>query len=208
MARAAGKTRQRILHAAMTLLGQHGYDATTIDDVLEATGITKGALYYYFRGKDTLCCAAIEQAAQDVREQAATIDDSTTGLEVVRRFLAGFEGRSGGRIRPLDCSVQGRLLMRMSLEAGHLTPTMQRTLRMFWRWHHDWLVERLQRARRGGEWPAPYDASVCARALRYMGFGALATIGSSSRDAAPSPTDWLLDILADSDASPGSSLGG
>ena len=48
MARKATNTKSRILQVARTLYSTHGCDNTTLDDIITATGITKGAFYHYF----------------------------------------------------------------------------------------------------------------------------------------------------------------
>jgi TetR/AcrR family acrAB operon transcriptional repressor len=45
---------QRILDAAANLFMHYGYDKTTIDDIAREAGISKGAIYLHFKGKDAL----------------------------------------------------------------------------------------------------------------------------------------------------------
>ena len=44
--------RQRLLSCATQLLTQKGYTATTVREIVEAAGVTKPVLYYYFRNKE------------------------------------------------------------------------------------------------------------------------------------------------------------
>lgn len=53
-------TRSRILDAAFRTFSEHGYAGATLDDVAAAAGLTKGAVYWHFTGKDDLCMALIE----------------------------------------------------------------------------------------------------------------------------------------------------
>ena len=46
--------RQRILAAAVKLFAERGFDATTVQEVVAAAGVTKGALYHHFASKDEL----------------------------------------------------------------------------------------------------------------------------------------------------------
>jgi AcrR family transcriptional regulator len=43
--------RQQVLDAARTVFSQHGYHATSIDDLIEAAGIARGTFYLYFESK-------------------------------------------------------------------------------------------------------------------------------------------------------------
>jgi TetR/AcrR family transcriptional repressor of mexJK operon len=58
----AQERRRAILQAALHVFGEKGYDGASMDDVAQATGLSKGALYGYFSGKDDLLAAVIENA--------------------------------------------------------------------------------------------------------------------------------------------------
>ncbi|HCA87115.1 MAG TPA: TetR family transcriptional regulator [Streptomyces sp.] len=45
---------QRLLAAATRLFADRGYDRTSVQEIVEAAGVTKGALYHYFGSKDDL----------------------------------------------------------------------------------------------------------------------------------------------------------
>jgi AcrR family transcriptional regulator len=47
-------TRQRIVAAAVELFGEHGFDATSVNQVVARAGVAKGALYHHFDSKDDL----------------------------------------------------------------------------------------------------------------------------------------------------------
>lgn len=48
------RTRQELLDAAQVVFARQGYHATSVDDVAEAAGYTKGAVYSNFRSKEEL----------------------------------------------------------------------------------------------------------------------------------------------------------
>jgi TetR/AcrR family transcriptional regulator, cholesterol catabolism regulator len=45
---------ERLRRAAARLFASNGFDATTVQQVVEAAGLTKGAFYYYYDSKDQL----------------------------------------------------------------------------------------------------------------------------------------------------------
>lgn len=57
-------TRTRILEAALELVIQQGFGSTSIDNVIEKVGITKGAFFYHFKTKQDLAMALVEYFAQ------------------------------------------------------------------------------------------------------------------------------------------------
>ncbi|MFJ5531637.1 ScbR family autoregulator-binding transcription factor [Streptomyces sp. NPDC093261] len=53
------RTRQAILLAAAEVFDEVGYEAATISDVLQRSGMTKGALYFHFTSKEELAQAVL-----------------------------------------------------------------------------------------------------------------------------------------------------
>src|SRR5690348_9754405 len=56
--------RTRLLDAAMHVIRQQGYSATTVDDICGAAGVTKGAFFHHFKSKEDLGVAAATHFAQ------------------------------------------------------------------------------------------------------------------------------------------------
>lgn len=55
-----GDARTRLLAAARDVIRQKGFNATTVDDLCEAAGVTKGAYFHHFESKEALGIAAAE----------------------------------------------------------------------------------------------------------------------------------------------------
>lgn len=47
-------TRGRIVSAAWKLFYEQGYEDTTVEEIIELSGTSKGSFYHYFDGKDAL----------------------------------------------------------------------------------------------------------------------------------------------------------
>jgi AcrR family transcriptional regulator len=65
----AEKTKQFILETAVPLYNEKGIAGVNIDDVLEATKLTKGCLYGHFEGKDDLSEQVIDLALKMVSDK-------------------------------------------------------------------------------------------------------------------------------------------
>lgn len=81
------RTRQRIIEAAAQLFARKGFYGTSIADLAQATGLTKGALYHHFKNKDALFFAVI-RAVRDTWMKAVGRDvlkaeDALTRLTVL-----------------------------------------------------------------------------------------------------------------------------
>ncbi|WJW76763.1 TetR/AcrR family transcriptional regulator [Thiohalobacter sp. IOR34] len=55
------RTRKAILEAAFGEIYRHGFQGTRLDDIVAATGLTKGALYHHFPNKRALGYAVVEE---------------------------------------------------------------------------------------------------------------------------------------------------
>jgi AcrR family transcriptional regulator len=64
-------TRRELVAIATRLFVAHGYQGTSIDAVLTEAGISRGALYHHFDGKDALFEAVLDQVEHDVAERVA-----------------------------------------------------------------------------------------------------------------------------------------
>jgi len=50
--------KTKLLDAALSVIRTKGYSATTVDDICEAAGVTKGAFFHHFKSKEDLAVAA------------------------------------------------------------------------------------------------------------------------------------------------------
>jgi len=69
------KREQQILNAAEDLFYERGFDATSVDAIGERAGITGGAIYRHFSGKDELLAVLIDHAIDAVLERLPTFTD-------------------------------------------------------------------------------------------------------------------------------------
>jgi TetR/AcrR family transcriptional repressor of nem operon len=53
-----GDARTKLLDAALHVFRARGYEGASLDALCEAAGVTKGALFHHFRGKEDLAVAA------------------------------------------------------------------------------------------------------------------------------------------------------
>jgi AcrR family transcriptional regulator len=85
-------TRRVLLDAARRLFTEHGFAKTSVESVVRAAGVTKGALYHQFTDKRALFEAVFEEVEQDVVARltaaVADVDDPLETLHVgTRAFL-------------------------------------------------------------------------------------------------------------------------
>jgi TetR/AcrR family transcriptional regulator, transcriptional repressor for nem operon len=65
-------TRHMIIARTAAVLNQQGYHASSLADIMVATGLEKGGIYHHFRGKDDLALAAFDYAIELVWQRLRT----------------------------------------------------------------------------------------------------------------------------------------
>jgi TetR/AcrR family transcriptional regulator, transcriptional repressor for nem operon len=80
------KTRARIVTAAADLMYIQGVGATTLDDVVAASGVSKSQLYHHFAGKDALVRAVIDHTGQRVIERERDALGHVSTIAGLRRW--------------------------------------------------------------------------------------------------------------------------
>ena len=79
-------TKSRIVEAAWALFYEEGYDATTVEDIVNRSGTSKGSFYHYFEGKDALLGSLSYLFDAKYEELAEEIDGSENALELLLRL--------------------------------------------------------------------------------------------------------------------------
>ena len=91
----AERTRQFIIEKTAPIFNEKGYAGTSINDLTEATGLTKGSIYGNFENKDEVALAAFDYNFERVityikskmDEHTSTIDKLLVYPETYRNFL-------------------------------------------------------------------------------------------------------------------------
>jgi TetR/AcrR family transcriptional regulator, transcriptional repressor of aconitase len=94
--------RQRIVDAAWTRLQTAGYHDTSVDDVCDEAGVSKGAFYGYFDTKQDLFLALLDEETAALSGVALELArEDLAGAERVRRFVQAMleVGDSAGRVQ-------------------------------------------------------------------------------------------------------------
>ena len=66
-------TKEIIERQATTVLSEKGYDAASVREIAEASGVTKPVIYYYFKSKQNLCHHLIDSGLEGFRRQLKAI---------------------------------------------------------------------------------------------------------------------------------------
>lgn len=77
------KTKSKIVSAAWKLFYEQGYEDTTIEEIIEESGTSKGSFYHYFEGKDALLGSLAYMMDEKYEELEPTIADDAGSYEVL-----------------------------------------------------------------------------------------------------------------------------
>ncbi len=150
-------TRERVAAAALEVFSEKGYAATSIDDIVERAGTTRGAFYYYFEGK--------EDVARDLQRDlwhrlAADAQDAfDPALDTVTNLKRAF----GVLLSGLDDLGTARFFLR----EGWVDPFLEAAGRGEQDWGTELVRDLLAAAMAQGE-VKPVDAEALAAVITGM----------------------------------------
>lgn len=111
------ETKRKLLDAGVSLMRAKGFNATTVDDICETAGVTKGAFFHYFEGKSDIARAAIERFREGKHEefQAAEFRTLADPLDRVYGRLDFIKENIGGTKRRTKGCLIGMLAQELAL---------------------------------------------------------------------------------------------
>src|SRR6202451_698189 len=89
-------TRGQLIEVATGLFAEHGYEGTPIEAVLTAAGVSRGALYHHFAGKEALFTAVLEALSEGITaELTEVISGCAAPVDAVRTSALGWIDLAG-----------------------------------------------------------------------------------------------------------------
>ena len=76
-------TKSKIVSAAWKLFYEHGYDDTTVDEIIDLSQTSKGSFYHYFQSKDSLLGSLAYLFDEKYEELEKEIDYSTGSIDTL-----------------------------------------------------------------------------------------------------------------------------
>ena len=86
-------TRGQLIEVATRLFAEHGYEGTSIEAVLSAAGVSRGALYHHFAGKEALFEAVVSAVSEQVTvELTEAVQGCADPLDAMRTAAVAWIG--------------------------------------------------------------------------------------------------------------------
>lgn len=159
-------SREKVLEAAREIFFKRGYQAASVDQILDAAGVSPSNFYYHFKGKEELALEVIEQYIEGVRREtepifgANRLSPSQKLKSLHRYFLEWMEKN--------DC-CGGCPVGTLAQELSDTHPAFRERLAAYFRRSIDNTAALLREGVRRGE----FRKDIEPRAMAYMIFGSL-----------------------------------
>ena len=192
MARHKEFDREEVLDRAMGLFWERGYEATSVQDLVDRTGIGRGSLYGTFGDKHALFLAALDRYGQAQGPLLAEILDGPGTAKAKLRRL--FEGVAEAAVS--EDGRRGCLLVNSAVELAPHDPYTSRRVDAALLNAEEALHGFLVRARAAGEIPPDKDPRSLSRFLwnTVQGLRVMAKAGAR-KEALDDIVDVTLSVL-------------
>ena len=87
------QTLEKIVVTAARLFVEKGYEQTSVQDILDATGLSKGGLYHHFKSKEQILDAVMQRRIQYVNKRFQELIRNTPGKNAEENTGAAGSGR-------------------------------------------------------------------------------------------------------------------
>ena len=153
-------TRARVIETARTLINRQGFRNTTINDVIEATGVKKGNLYFHFPSKEDLALSILKEVE---KEFFVFMTENLRGKGPLKKLSNFFDAilEKHRRLGFIGGCIVGNIALEMS---DHNEQFSRIIKRIFQRWTTA-TAELLMEARANGALKTNIPPSVLARTI-------------------------------------------
>jgi AcrR family transcriptional regulator len=174
----------RILEAAAGLFAEQGFDATSVQQIVERAAVTKGAMYHYFRSKDDLLYEIYHSLIQEQLAGLERILRQRLPLpETLRDVIADLVVTTAAHLA--EAAVFGR-------EMHKLAGARMAELRAARRRYHEAFRDLLTQGQRTGL----FGAAASAETVTLMVFGIVNQLPHWYRPDGPTTPRQLADEIA------------
>ena len=150
----AERTKQFILETAAPIFNRKGISGANIDDVLDATQLTKGCLYGHFENKEDLALQVVDYMLHNNAEKLMmNISRGKTAKAKVFAYLDYYKD-------PLETNIKGGCpVFNMAVEADDNKPAIKERIAVVLRQGQELFVSILNQGIKDGEFTDKLDAA-------------------------------------------------
>ncbi len=152
-------TRDKILDAAFQEIHKHGFQAASLSNILDRTGLTKGALYHHFPDKDRLGHAVVEEVIRESLETMvfAPLRATNDPIGTLREVIQLKADKATAEYVALGCPLNN-----LMQEMSPLDADFKRRLTEILRTWQDVVTDALKRGQKTGQVRSDVDCRAAA----------------------------------------------
>ena len=97
--------REEILNAAEKLFERDGYTKTSVESIIKEVGVAKGTIYYYFKSKQDILNALVDNIANDIESHFKAIidDEKFTAMQKLELMIRGPKKKA--KVKPVIMEI-------------------------------------------------------------------------------------------------------
>ena len=150
--------REEIVKKAFLQFLNRGYKACSLKTLEQATGLTKGAFYYYFKDKKEILEAGMKRYFSVMKEESEDDVERVTSLrEFIDLVIKNKEASADASQKAFGCFILEVLFFQLVLEVASIFPEFRERIYT--------ISKRRLKAKQSGEIRETLDTSVLARNL-------------------------------------------
>jgi TetR/AcrR family transcriptional repressor of nem operon len=150
---------EQVLESAMSLFWRKGYEATSLQDLLQATGLSKSSLYQAFGNKHGLFERSMERYHSNMlNELQEMLAQADSGKAFLVQFLHGIANETRGKDARRGC-----LVMNTASEFAQTDPEVARVVKQATKAFGDLFEAAIVRAQEEGDISPEKDARILAK---------------------------------------------
>lgn len=171
MARPQEFNTQEVLKGALSVFWLQGYDGTTLQDLLKATGLSKSSLYSSFGDKHALFLAAFDTYRRERHEHMQKLMEQSRARDAIEAFFRDVVADANS-----SKFVNGCMSTNQAVEMAPRDPQIRQRVEADFLFIEDQLAAAVERGQREGNIATKLSARGVARMLlvAFAGFQVLA----------------------------------
>jgi TetR/AcrR family transcriptional repressor of nem operon len=180
------RTRERLLEAGFREIHRQGFQPASLEAIVDSAGVTKGALYHHFPGKQALGYAVVDEVLGRLLHEhwLGPIEHAADSLDAL---IATIRKASQSKTVELGCPLNNLAQEMSGVDDGF----QQRIAELYRRWEAG-VARALQRGQAQGGVRRDVDVAVAATFVVASLAGALPTGTNLETDAHGSSLAWCL----------------
>lgn len=154
------ETKERIVQKALNLFHKKGYNLTSMNDIVDLTGVKKGNLYFHYNSKEEL---AVEVLKEALREYDAFITSRISGITPLERLISMINAIAAYHVE--NGNGRGCIFGNMALESKENSSALSEFVEsVFTQWESN-ISNLLKKSINAGELPESDSTERYARVI-------------------------------------------